>query len=94
MDLLFKRYASPFLFVDGMIQTGQFSDFVDEFVHTVNSENEDQINWEFFLHKVNEGSFSDFIDEMKQDKENKEMTANDIESTVQQSMDILNNFNP
>jgi len=94
MDLLFKRYASPFLFVDSMIQTCQFSEFVDEFVHTINSENEEQMNWEFFLHKVNEGSFRDFVDEMKQDKENKEMTANDIEATVQQSMDILNNFNP
>ena len=94
MDLLFKRYASPFLFVDSMIQTGQFSEFVDEFVRTINSENEDQINWEFFLHKVNEGSFSDFIDELKTNKENQEMTASSIESTVQQSMDILNNFNP
>jgi hypothetical protein len=94
MDLLFKRYASPFIFVDGMMQSGRFSEFVDEFVHTINSENEEQVNWDFYLHKVSEGSFSDFVDELKQNKENQKMTASTIESTVQQSMDILNNFSP
>ena len=40
MDLLFQRYASPFLFVDGMIQTGRFAEFVIEFIKTTNQEKE------------------------------------------------------
>lgn len=94
MDLLFKRYASPFLFVESMIQTDRFSEFVDEFVKTINSENEEKVNWDFYLHKVQEGSFKEFVDELETNNQNQEMSKETIESTVQQSMDILNNFNP
>ena len=94
MDLLFKRYASPFVFLDGMIQTDRFSEFVSEFVHTVNEENEDQTSWEFFLHKIQEGSFKDFKEGLENDKQNQNISASTIESTVQNSMDILNKFSP
>ena len=60
MDLLFKRYANPFPFMDGMIQTGRFSEFVQQILEKTNSEREEQTAWEFFLHKVWEGSFADF----------------------------------
>ena len=94
MDLLFKRYASPFLFVDGMIQTYRFSEFVSKFIHAINAENEDKTNWEFFLHKVQEGSFKDFVDEMEETKRLQNVTTQSIESSVQQAMNILDNFNP
>lgn len=94
MDLLFKRYASPFLFIDGMIQTSRFSEFVSEFVHTINVEHEDKTNWEFFLHKVQEGTFNDFVAEMEETKKLQDVSAKSIESSVQTAMDILNNFNP
>ena len=94
MDLLFKRYASPFLFLDGMIQTGRFSEFVSEFVSTVNEEKDDQLSWEYFLHKVQNGSFKDFKEELENDEKNKNITAATIEETVQNSLNILNNFNP
>lgn len=94
MDLLFKRYASPFLFVDGMIQSNRFSEFVSEFVHTINAENEERTNWEFFLHKINDMSFGEFVEEMKNDKGNQSMTSEDIESTILQSLNILNNYIP
>ena len=94
MDLLFKRYASPFLFLDGMIQTGRFSEFVSEFVKIHNTESEEQHNWEFFLHKVQEGSYKDFVDEMENDKKVQNLSKKNIESTVQESMNILGNFNP
>lgn len=94
MDLLFKRYASPFLFVDGMIQSNMFSEFVSKFVHKINAENEERTNWEFFLHKINDMSFGEFVEQMKTDKENQNMTSEDIESTILQSFDILNNFTP
>ncbi len=94
MDLLFKRYASPFSFMDGMIQTNRFDDFVYNFINTTNKEKEDKINWEFYLHKVWEGSFSDFKTELDVSRENQEMSERAIETTVQHSQNILNMFNP
>lgn len=94
MDLLFKRYASPYLFVDGMIQTGRFCEFVTDFIGTTNKEKEDESNWEFFLHKVWDCTFNDFKDEIKINKENQGMSERKIETTVKHSMDILKNFSP
>lgn len=94
MDLLFKRYASPFLFMDEMIHVGRFAEFVDDFTGTVNKEKEEQINWEFYLHKVLEGTFNDFIEEIENNKKNQNLSRRTIETTVQHSMNILNNFNP
>ena len=94
MDLLFKRYASPFLFLDGMIQTGRFHEFVVEFAKTITEEREEQRNWEFFLHKVFEGSFHDFVEQQRIDRENQNMSVRQIETTVQNSINILNKFSP
>ena len=95
MDLLYQRYADPFSFVDGMIQTGRLAEFVDEFITTTLKEKEKKNNWEYFLHKVWDGiSFNDFERNMKIDAENQRMSKEQIETTVKESMDILNNFNP
>ena len=94
MDLLFKRYASPFSFMDGMIQSGRFCEFVVDFANTITKETEEKQNWEFFLHKVWDGSYQDFIADVENNKKNLTMTKRTIETTVQHSMNILNNFNP
>ena len=46
------------------------------------------------MNKVHEGSYAEFMEEMKTDKANQAMTANSIESTIQESLNILNSFNP
>lgn len=95
MDLLFKRYASPFSFIDGMMQSGRFDEFVVELVSTVNKEKEDESLWDFYLHKVSsETSFKDFVEEVETDSKNQKMTEQDKASTVNMAMDILNNFIP
>ena len=94
MDWLFKRYANPFLFIDGYLQAGRFLDFIEDFVATIQEEKEEQYQWEFFLHKVPEGSFADFRAKLKEDKELKELSATQIETTVNDTFNILNNFNP
>ncbi len=94
MDWLFKRYANPFPFINGMILTGRFADFVDEFVQIVRDEREEQTSWEFYLHKVMEGSFVEFREGMKNEKSHKEMSEKAIETAINDSMNILNNFNP
>ena len=80
--------------MDGMILSGRFGEFVDEFLKTTNKEKEDHQNWEFFLHKVWEGSYSDFCSDVENNKKNMSMTKRTIETTIQNSMNILNNFSP
>ena len=101
MDLLFKRYASPFPFLDGMIQAGRFCDFVLDFVDAVNRETEAANNerefkthWDFWLHKVWEGSFQDYMADVENNKRNREMSEKALETTYKHSMDILKNFKP
>lgn len=94
MDLLYQRYASPFSFIDGMIQTGQFTEFVVDFWKATNEEEDDKATWEFFLHRVWEGSFSDFKERLKNDQKNQTMSEETKETTVKQSLDILKNFKP
>jgi hypothetical protein len=90
MDLLFQRYASPFIFIDGMLETGRFCEFVSEFVNAKLETDE----WEIYLHKVWDKSFSDFKEAIKNNSENRLMTERQIEATVQNSANILSNFSP
>ena len=94
MDLLYQRYASPFLFMDGMIETGRFSEFVDEFIKTYNKEKEEKLDWEYFLHKVYDMTFKEFKDHIKVNSETQNMTVRTIETTINDSLKILGNFKP
>ena len=92
MDLLFKRYASPFLLLDEMILTGELLEFVMHMVEQVNEEQE----WEFFLHKVFDKSFKEFKDALNetQPAQCAKMSESEIETTVNESRSILMGFIP
>ena len=94
MDLLHKRYASPFSFMGGMMKAGRFHEFVTSLLSTVRTEREEETNWEYFLHRVWDKSFKAFVDELKTNEENKEMSATTIETTINESLAILKSFNP
>lgn len=89
MDLLFKRYASPYLLVDQMLETGDFFDFVIE----VFQSNEDDRLWDFFLHKVEGKTFDEYKAEIFGNS-NLGMTKNDIETTVSDSYSLIKDFEP
>ena len=91
--MLFKRYANPFPFIDGMIQTRRFREFVVEFLKTASKEREDKLDWEFFLHKVWDGSFKEFKESIETNKRNAAMSERTMEATIKQSMDIAKKFN-
>lgn len=92
MDLLFKRYASPFLLLDQVISVGQFADFV---VQLVDQDAEDAL-WDFFLHKVyGEGlTFKDWKATLDLPQKNNEVTEEQIGATINSSFNILNSFEP
>lgn len=95
MDLLFKRYASPFLLLDEVIKTCRFSEFISRFVVILNEESEkesEEILWEYYLHRVFDKSFSNFKQEMQQPKQPEENV--DFGTTLKMSYDILSGFIP
>ena len=94
MDRLFVRYADPFSFIDGMIRTGRFCEFVRSFWETTYKEKDEETSWQYFLHKVFEGSYADFKDGIQTNRENQNMSARTIETTYKHSMNILQSFNP
>ena len=91
MDLLFKRYASPFLLVDQMILTGNFTEFVAKVVEL----DADERLWQFFLHKVDEEkSFNDWKASVVGQQVETQMSDDEIKATVQSSFSILNGYEP
>ena len=91
MDLLYKRYESPFILIDNLILTNSSSSFIDDLINFINEEKEEQTRWEFFLHRVFDKSWKKFCDEVSQPIDDKEI---DLGATVKKSKNMLNNFTP
>lgn len=87
MDLLFHRYASPFLLLDQIIPSGDLSEFVSKLWEI----NEEEMQWQYFLAKVFDKSFEEFKKSMKPQQP---MTKREIETTVRESMSMINSFIP
>lgn len=89
MDLLCKKYASPYSFLDIAISQKRLSECVDFII----DKNEEQKQWEYYLHKGDPSiSFETFRQQIIQ----KEIAPNKIDfgATMKQSQEILNDFNP
>lgn len=91
MDLLFSRYASPFVLLDNLILTSSTSDFINDMFKFINAEKEEQAQWEFFLHKVYDKSWKEFLDEINVSDGQKEV---DLGATLKKSKNMLKNFTP
>ena len=91
MDLLFSRYASPFVLLDNLLLTNSTSDFIDDMFKFINEEKEEKTQWEFFLNKVYDKTWKEFIDEINMSNEQKEV---DLGATLNKSKNMLKNFTP
>ena len=91
MDLLFTRYASPFVLLDGLMLTTSLNNSVDEFFNLINEERKEKSQWEFFLHKVYDKSWSEFSNDIEQSENQKPI---DLGATLVKSKNMLNNFTP
>ena len=90
MDLLFKRYANPFLLFDNLIATGRFLEFILEFIDI---RNEEKI-YDYWLRKVFNKGFEEFKKQVMENNEIADVENQNVETTINESMNILNNFNP
>lgn len=95
MDLLHKRYASPFSYLDSLISNGQFNEFVQFLLNKVSEEKNDAMLWEFFLHKVYDKSFSEWKSELSSERGAADvMDEAKKEEIIARSSAILNGFQP
>lgn len=93
MDLLSKRYASPFLLLDSYIETGCFEEFVDEFVKLHNQEQEEKTMWEIWLHRRHDLSWDEFVNLCKQPPQKPDKPV-DFGTAIKESKNILDGFVP
>lgn len=101
MDLLFRRYANPYIFLDSCILSNEFSNAID----FIFKEDENEKLWDLYLHTLplNEKSFEDWkngiiaspsnVTEMNVDK-TANMTKEEVDATIQKTQKILRNFKP
>ena len=99
MDLLFKRYASPFSLLDQMIQLNRLSEFVTSLINTT----EEEKLWQMYLGMLsnpmyeNDVTFNEFKEKAlkSSSKEKpKKMTDKEIEATIKHSRELFNSFKP
>lgn len=96
MDLVFKRYSSPFLFLDVLIENNNFSEGIDELF---NQQKEERW-WELYLATLplNEKTYECWRKEMEKEistkPTNSSLTKKEIEASINKAQNILDNFNP
>lgn len=95
MDLLFQRYADPFLFLDQLIECGQFQEGLCKISRSVQ---EDKL-FQMYLHSTDFSiSFNEWKREVLPQDEDTFMEADieevDVEATYAMAKEILDNFIP
>lgn len=94
MDLVFKRYSSPF-FLDYSIENGKLSELID----TLLKKRDEEMLWEMYLVTLpyNDKSFNDWKQETfgtrTKSKELK-MSKKEIDATIKKTQEILRGFKP
>ena len=92
MDLLARRYASPFLMLDEFIRLHQLHDFITETLKTIADEKVAEKRWEYYLHRVHGMTFEEYVrkcEEPEAQEATKQMTDTQISNVVNDSRNIL-----
>ena len=87
MDLLFKRYASPFLILDSYIENKSLTSFLRTLYEKVGEER----MWEVWLHKVDNKSFDEFKNSIVGANEKVDNSTDTINDILSNSLDISRN---
>lgn len=96
MDLLYKRYASPFDFLNQAISVNR----LPEAVHTMLKQTDEDRLWELYLHEViKEVSYNDWKAALMHPKESEPVKSEPVEkeeikAAIQKSRSILDGFVP
>ena len=90
--MIFKRYSSPFLFLDNLIIQGRFSDGID----TIYKQLDEEKMWQLYLSiPMKEKSYYDWKNEvLSKDEEPSFEASKDINEVKEEAKNILKNFKP
>ena len=96
MDLLFKRYASPYTIIEETMKCGRFSEFTIEFLKMHNEEIENETMWDWYLHHTFlDKTFEDFKKMLGVSNKQTEPQARiDFGATFNDSITMLEGFVP
>jgi len=88
-DLVFKRYSSPFIFLDNLILANQFHNGIITMYKQIDEEK----LWQLYLsNPIKEKSFVDWRAEII--AQNTEVEEENIEAARNKAKDMLKNFKP
>ncbi len=88
MDLLFSRYASPYLLADAVITYGRFQHFI---IGMFDKE-DDRVQWEYYLHRVYGKSFAEYREDIKELGRSYAMTNGQVAAQLKEAGNILHGF--
>ena len=91
--MVFKRYSSPFLFLDNLIVQGRFSDGID----TIYKQVDEEKMWQLYLSiPMKEQSYVEWKNEIisKNQEEPTFEVAEDINEVKDKARNILKNYKP
>lgn len=91
--MIFKRYSSPFLFLENLIIQGKLNEGID----TIYKQADEEKLWQLYLSiPVKEISYVEWKDKLLSENQNKSNfeVAEDIEDIKNKSRNILKNFKP
>lgn len=78
-----------------MLQTGDFSQFIDDLGQIMWQEKADKQRWDFWLHRVYDRSFEDYLNDCEAAMQQEEASENvNLETTVKNSFEMMENFHP
>lgn len=88
MDLLFKRYASPFLLFDELIVNNQSFDFIQDLLNEIQEES----YYKLWLYKGLDKDYGEFK-EIIRPKEHKSINI-DVKGAIQNALDVMDELKP
>jgi hypothetical protein len=92
MDLLSRRYASPFFLLEESIRTGRMVEFIVFMIDEINHDTEEDTLWQIYLHKVFDKTYQEFVNEAKRKSVPDEPV--DFETAIKETVGILDGFVP
>ena len=89
MDLLYHRYASPFDYLQGLLDSGNLINGIN---YLFEEENERKL-WELYLHSFPSDSYEDWKKKIKANNDMpKELSQKEVAKQVNKSNEILKSF--
>lgn len=89
--MVFKRYSSPFLFLDNLLEQGCFYEGID----TIFNQIEEEKMWQLYLSiPIKEQSYINWKNEVLQPVEQPVVRKKNIEVAKKEAKEILKNFKP